>query len=210
MVLLRWFGVSCFEIRDSVTVVADPHDGKSIGLEQPKVKGDIVLVSHQHFDHASGKELVSKPGTEIMEKSGVRKFKGVEIEGIPYYREDTGKNVFFKFELDGFIICHLGDLGYSLSSGEVEKIKPVDILLVPTGGTGGNEGQKAIGVVEELEPRVVIPHHYMVEGMTVSISDGEEFLRLAKKKGWGMEEKKEAKIENLPEGKKVIRLESQT
>lgn len=210
MISFRWFGISCFEIRNSETIVTDPHNGASIGLKKPEVKGDIVLVTHQHFDHASGKDLASKKETEIIEKSGKQKVRGVEIEGIPYYREDTGKNIFFKFTLNEFKICHLGDLGYDLSRKEVDKIKPVDIALVPVGGTGGHEGQEAVQVVEELEPKIIIPHHYAVEGMALFISSEKEFLQLAKDKGWEIKERREAKIDSLPERSKIIKLTCQT
>ena len=49
--MITWHGHSCFEIKDGVTVVTDPHDGKSIGVKPPVVKADIVLISHEHFDH---------------------------------------------------------------------------------------------------------------------------------------------------------------
>jgi len=207
MLTLRWFGISCFEITNKVTIVTDPHDGESLGLHPPDIKGDLILITHQHFDHASGREVVSKADSEIVEESGKWEVKGIEIEGVPYHREEAGENVFFKFELDGFRICHLGDLGYSLSSKEVEKIKPVDILLVPVGGTGGHEGREAAKVIEDLKPRIVIPQHYMVEGMTVPISSKKEFLQLAIDRGWLVEERKEARIKSLPERRKIIVLE---
>ena len=49
--IVTWHGHSCFEVKDRIVVVIDPHDGKSIGIKPPVVKADIVLVSHDHFDH---------------------------------------------------------------------------------------------------------------------------------------------------------------
>jgi len=38
MVAIRWYGQSCFEIREGdLRVVTDPHDGKSIGLPAPLI-----------------------------------------------------------------------------------------------------------------------------------------------------------------------------
>jgi len=34
-------------------LVTDPHDGKSIGISAPDVSGDIILMSHDHYDHNS-------------------------------------------------------------------------------------------------------------------------------------------------------------
>ncbi|HPP45766.1 MAG TPA: MBL fold metallo-hydrolase, partial [Methanomassiliicoccaceae archaeon] len=43
---IAWHGHSCFEVHDSLVVVTDPHDGKSIGIKPPVVKADICLISH--------------------------------------------------------------------------------------------------------------------------------------------------------------------
>ncbi|UCF09255.1 MAG: MBL fold metallo-hydrolase, partial [Thermoplasmata archaeon] len=48
---IRWHGHACFEIGDGTTIVTDPHDGKSIGIKPPNTKADVVLISHDHFDH---------------------------------------------------------------------------------------------------------------------------------------------------------------
>ncbi|KXA98743.1 hypothetical protein AKJ39_00940 [candidate division MSBL1 archaeon SCGC-AAA259J03] len=207
MVLFRWFGLSCFEIKDSVTIVTDPHDGESLGLNRPNIKGDIVTISHGHFDHVSGKELVSKEDTEVVDGTGKFEVKGIQFEGISNREGDErGRNIYFVFELDGFRICHLGDLGYSLESDNIEALEPVDILLLPVGGTGGHEGREAINVVKELSPSIVIPMHYMIRGLNVKISSEEEFLDLMAEEGWRIEEKKEAVIERLPEEKEIIKL----
>jgi len=55
MVLVKWWGHACFEVRDEVVLVIDPHDGQSVNMDPPRVKADIVLVSHGHGDHASGR-----------------------------------------------------------------------------------------------------------------------------------------------------------
>lgn len=211
MVSFRWFGQACFEIKNSVTVVTDPHDGGSIGLKQPNIKGDIVSVSHRHFDHASGRELVSKKDTEVMEGSGKLEVKGIEVEGIESFHDKAegdkrGENTIFVFELDDFRICHLGDLGHKLSDEKIEEIKPVDILLIPVGGNYTIDAQEAVDVVKDLEPEIVMPMHYKVKCLEVNISSEEKFLQLVKDEGWEIEEKDKAKVKSLPEERKVIKL----
>ncbi|KXA97245.1 hypothetical protein AKJ38_01615 [candidate division MSBL1 archaeon SCGC-AAA259I14] len=214
MVSFRWFGQACFEIKDSVTIVTDPHDGDSVGLTHPDVKGDIVTISHGHFDHASGKDIVSKEDSVVVEGSGKREVKGIKVEGFDSYHDKAqgskrGENTIFVFELDGFEICHLGDLGHKLSNEKIDRIKPVDILLIPVGGNYTINAQEAVDVVKELKPQIIIPMHYKVKGLEVDISDEDDFIRLVKDENWEISEEEEAKIEKLPEQRKVIKLTCQ-
>lgn len=51
-VTVRWWGHSCFSLRDSANrvLLIDPFDD-TVGYPIPKIKPDAVLVSHEHFDH---------------------------------------------------------------------------------------------------------------------------------------------------------------
>lgn len=211
MVSFRWFGQACFEIKNSVTIVTDPHDGVSIGLNKPNIQGDIVSISHRHFDHASGEELVSKEDTEVIEDNEKREIKGIIVEGIGSFHDKVegdkrGENTIFVFELDGFRICHLGDLGHKLSDEKSKGIRPVDVLLIPVGGNYTINAREAIDVIKDLETKIVIPMHYKIKGLEVDISSKEEFIQLVKSEGWEIEEKDKAKIKSLPEERKVINL----
>ncbi len=63
--------VTCWEITNDITLVTGPHDGKSIGISAPDVAGDIILVSHDHYDYNSvasvekNKLKVLRVGNEI-------------------------------------------------------------------------------------------------------------------------------------------------
>lgn len=208
MVSLRWFGQACFEISGSITVVTDPHDGGGVGLKPPQTKGDVVTISHGHFDHADGVNLVRKEDTKVVGEEGITEAKGIVFEGIKTFHDksqgsERGENLVFKFELDGFKICHLGDLGHKLGN-TAEKIKPVDILLIPVGGKFTIDGKEAKEVVEELQPRVVIPMHYKIRGLKVPISGPDDFLE-----GEEVVAEDELVLEKLPEEREIVKLNPQ-
>ncbi|KXB06239.1 hypothetical protein AKJ52_02415 [candidate division MSBL1 archaeon SCGC-AAA382C18] len=208
---IKWFGLSCFEIEDSTTIVTDPYDGNLFGLDQLDVKGDIVSISHSHLDHNSGKYLARKKETEIIDKPGERVAKGIKVEGIPNETNyKRGNNIYYIFELDRIRICHLGDLGYRLSERKIDEIKPVDVLLIPVGGTEGHEGREAIDLLDKIDASIIIPMHYGVEGMDIGLSDIGRFLESAKEKDLEIIEKDEIEIETLPKNKKIIKLACQT
>jgi len=112
--------------------------------------------------------------------------KGVRVEGIEAdhdteHGRKRGKVTLFRFELDGFAFCHLGDLGTSLDEAAVEKISPVDFLFVPVGDVftiGPGDAKRGI---ESVKPRVAIPMHYRVPGLGLALQPVQSFLKMCDK-----------------------------
>ena len=58
---IDWFGQSCFRIREAnVTAVADPYD-KSIGYTLPRLRADILTVSHDAPGHSAVGAVKGEP-----------------------------------------------------------------------------------------------------------------------------------------------------
>ena len=87
-----------------------------------------------------------------------------------------GNNVIFKFDIDGIIFCHLGDLGEPCSTELLEKIGKVDVLLIPIGGTYTIDAAQAYEYAQKIAPKVVIPMHYKPLDGALDISSADEFL----------------------------------
>ena len=176
---ITWHGHSCFEIQDEISVVIDPHDGKSIGIKPPVVKSDIVLVSHDHFDHNCVRIVKGDP--KVIRDYGETECHGLRIKGVSTYHDDDygskrGKNIVFCFEMDGMRFCHCGDLGHVLTKEQAEEIGAVDILFIPVGGVFTIDAADAKKVVDILKPSVIIPMHYYIGGLSISINSIDEFL----------------------------------
>ena len=182
--LVRWHGHSCFEIQNGsgLTMVTDPHDGKSIGIKPPVVSADIVLMSHDHFDHNC--DRVVQGDKEVVTGSGEKSVKGIPIKGVHSFHDEDkgakrGENIMFKFEVDGIKLCHLGDLGELLDQEQVDALGDIDILFIPVGGTFTLDAGGAWQVIKVLNPRVIIPMHFRVGGLSLSIASVEGFLAKA-------------------------------
>jgi len=176
---VAWHGHSCFEVKDAVTVVTDPHDGKSIGMRMPVVKADLLLISHDHFDHNCSR--VVKGDFVTVRDPGQRTEKGVKVFGLQTFHDDRegtkrGRNVIFKFELDGVRFCHCGDLGHLLSSDQLRDLSPVDVLFVPVGGVFTIDGGQARKLVNQLKPKIAVPMHFRVGSLSLSIQTADSFL----------------------------------
>ncbi len=179
---IRWHGHACFEIENEKVVVTDPHDGKSIGIKPPYVEGDIILVSHDHFDH-NAVRLVNKSTSKVVREAGSRTLDNIKIKGLSSYHDmaegsKRGDNIIYKFQDEGISFCHLGDLGHMLDDAVIEKLKPVDFLFIPVGGTFTIGPEIAKKVVDKIKPSIAVPMHYKVGGLSLDIQSVNSFLSL--------------------------------
>ena len=78
--------------------------------------------------------------------------------------------------MDGLDVCHLGDLGEDCSSDLIEMILPVNVLLIPVGGTYTIDAKMAKEYVDRIMPDIVIPMHYRAKGCKLDIDKVDDFL----------------------------------
>jgi len=178
---IDWFGQSCFRIREAnVIAVTDPYD-KSIGYTLPRLRADIVTVSHAAPGHSAASAVKGEP--KVVTRPGEYEVKGVFITGIQTWRgagakgEPKEENTVFVFEFGELTVCHLGDLSQVLSQAQVEALPDIHVLLVPVGGGGALDADKAAEVVSLLEPRIVIPMHYRTPYLSLTLDPLSKFLK---------------------------------
>ncbi len=176
-----WFGHSCLRLREGgVTIITDPYD-KSIGYNLPRLRADIVTVSHDSPGHAAV-TAVKRDG-KTLTRPGEYEIGGVFVTGIQTWRasgeEGAAKeeNTVFVFEFGDLTVCHLGDLAKVLTQAQVEALPGIDVLLTPVGGGGALDADDAAEVISLLEPRIVIPMHYQTEIADLSLDPLGRFLK---------------------------------
>src|SRR6266498_565406 len=154
---ITWFGQSCFRIEAKEgSILIDPFS-KEIGLRPPKIKDDIVLVTHQHYDHNSVTD--ANPEAFIIDNPGEYERKNIQIQGLLTYHDksqgaERGLNTVYVIKAEDMAVCHLGDLGQEkLTDAQVEAIGDIDILLVPVGGTFTIDAKEAVEVINQIEPK---------------------------------------------------------
>lgn len=178
---VRYLGHACFEFtsNDGVKLITDPYT--KIGYELPEgLTADILTVSHGHFDHSFTSAVHAR---SIVSEMGVRFVDGIELQGIPSFHDPKlgalrGENIIYKIKMDGFTLCHMGDIGEECSGDLVEKIGNVDILFIPVGGTYTIDDHGAKRYIDALKPRVVVPMHYKPEDGALDIATADNFLAL--------------------------------
>lgn len=172
---ITWYGLSCFRIREGATVICDPYD-KSVGLTLPKVRADVVTISHDQPGHNAADRVQGEP--KVLRGPGEYEVSNIFITGATtYHRKQSAaameRNVLFFFQFGGLTVGHLGDLGEVPTQAEIEELNlgEVDILLVPVGGGSILDPTRAVEVIGMFEPKIVIPMHYNHPGLVSSLAD---------------------------------------
>ncbi len=191
---IRWLGHAGFEITSpkGKVILVDPWlEGPTTwaGLRE-LVSADVVLVTHDHFDHACS-------AGEILKRSGALLVANVEtaarIKEEWKLTEDRvvfggfGMNVGGSFDLDGLNILmtqaihstatgvpcgyiltmedgrrlyHAGDTGLFETMKLYGELYPLEVAMLPIGGVFTMDPVQAVAAVKLLRPKRVIPMHY--------------------------------------------------
>ncbi len=176
---IHWLGHDSFRIdAGGVVIYTDPFRIKK-SKEAPKA--DLVLITHEHYDHCSPEDVeeISDEETVILappdclgkfsrgKASGVRpgdsiSAAGVEVEVVPAY--NIGKKfhpkenqwVGYIFQAGGKRIYIAGDTDYI---PEMKGIR-ADIALLPVSGTYVMTAEEAAQAALDIKPAVAVPMHY--------------------------------------------------
>ncbi|MFH0768425.1 MAG: MBL fold metallo-hydrolase, partial [Chloroflexota bacterium] len=152
---INWLGHSCFVIKGtSATIITDPYP-PDLGYSLGNPTARIVTVSHQHPGHSYVQGVAGEP--KLVTGPGEYEINGVLIAGVSTFHDaeggkKRGKNTVYIIEVDGVVVCHLGDLGHVLATTQIEEIDNVDVLLLPVGGVSTINATMAAEIVRQLEP----------------------------------------------------------
>ncbi len=190
---IKWLGHDCMVI-DSVegsypVIYFDPYQLEAMDKTgASKVKADIILITHEHFDHCSPEDVKKILGDNtaiVTEKDSAKKLKkelGKAVEGkieiVAPGQSITVKEVFIdavhsyninkKFHPKknnwlGFVVNLGGVKVYH--AGDTDMIPEMsdvkcDIAFLPVSGTYVMTAQEAIDAALTINPQVAIPMHY--------------------------------------------------
>ena len=166
---ITYIGHSCFVIKGKeATLVVDPYDPEMVGYKLPKLKAEIVLVTHDHEGHNNVSGISEHE--LLVEGPGEYETHDIFIQGIDTFHDGqkgakNGRNTIYLIDIDNFNILHLGDLGHELSKENMAKIPDVNVLLIPVGGKSTIDAEAASKVISSLEPNYVVPMHYATDDL---------------------------------------------
>lgn len=169
---------------DRLNVLTDPLSVSEAGLKFPKSKADVVLYSDPKLHGA--KDVIKKEKLNI-ENDTERKMIEIsspgeyELGGVMVRRDiNTG----FYILDEGYLrIVYAGYLGKDTKVDIFKNLGDVDVLILPVGdGERFPEFDTIEKIVSEVEPLLLIPSGFYVDGMDASMSNLkhiEDFIKQA-------------------------------
>ena len=96
-----------------------------------------------------------------------------------------------------------------MTDQQIEDIGSIDVLLLPVGGGGALNPSEAAEVVTQLEPAIVIPMHYRLDGAAVEgLLPLDNFCREMGSKDLTPEPKLSVTRSSLPSEVRIVVLEN--
>jgi len=178
---ISFVGHSCFRLRGrDASVVIDPY-GKGIGLTTlvpSRFSADVLAITHDHPGHNNAAMVGGDP--KVINGPGEYEVKGVSVQGVSAFHDDEGgarlgRVTMYAITIDEVVVAHLGDLGHGLSEAQQSQLGTIDVLLLPVGGGNSLSATAAAAVVNQLEPKVVVPMHYRLPGLKQELDDPQHF-----------------------------------
>ncbi len=212
---LKWLGHACFMVQTvkGRVLIIDPWiTGNPLCPVELKdiSQADLVLVTHDHFDHASNAADIAKQtgamvvgcpetvgrlklGQALPEGQVILGGIGMNIGGTfrageisitmtqALHSSETGVPVGYVIKLeDGTTLYHAGDTGIFGSMELLGKMYEIDIAFLPIGGCFTMDPLQAAEAVKMLRPRLVIPMHYRT--FPILEQDASPFVKLVKER----------------------------
>ena len=179
MIKMKWFGHSFWKITtDKISIVIDPFTDIGYNMDID-ITADVLLSSHDHFDHNNIDLIKGNP--LVLKEEGIFSHAGSTFELIQVWHDkekgtQRGKNLLMKFTAGGKTFLHCGDLGHIPSPEIINKIKNIDVLLLPVGGVFTIDAKEAIKLVDLIKPKVIFPIHYKTPALNFELAPVDDFL----------------------------------
>jgi L-ascorbate metabolism protein UlaG (beta-lactamase superfamily) len=184
-VTISFLGHASFEIETpaGVRVVTDYN-----GVNVPATPPDIATMNHAHSTHYT---LYPPPGIAHVlhgwQENGVVPnydlvLRDLRVSNLPTNIRDWSGgteaygNSIFVFETAGLCIAHLSHLHHLLEPQDLAALGRIDVVMVAVDGAWTMSQQDAAAVVDQLQPRLVLPMHYFTRNVL------ERFLELERGK----------------------------
>ena len=137
-----------------------------------EVRCDLGLITHAHFDHDAVDRLPE--AASILRMPGEFSTGDLQIRGIGDFHSGASRlrdfpNVMFRLDAGGISFLHIGDNRVEWPPEVASAVGDIDVLLVTVDDSNHLLTYEQVdSLIQRLQPKVVIPMHYAIPGLTAS------------------------------------------
>lgn len=212
--VINWYGEACFRIQTGDTVVLTDPFPANVGLTPPRGKVDVILRTRTELP------IPYTPEREDfhVEGPGEYEVKGIEIMGFPCLPAgrparpvggDAPKNggetleTVYRVKAEGLRIALFGHIAEVPDAEVLERLGEVDVLFIPAGGAPFLSVEKAVKLVRQVNPKIVVATLFKIPKLERKAGDVKEFLEEIEQKATP-QEKLVIKKKDLPLSLQVV------
>jgi L-ascorbate metabolism protein UlaG (beta-lactamase superfamily) len=206
---ITWFGLSSFKIvGKDITIITDPF-GSDTGLSPVRGAADVIISSSS--ENSTSNNFSSIQGTPfLVSGAGEYDIKSAFIMGTSAENKELGKITIYSIELEDIRIAFIGPIKQPvLTDAQKEIFEGADIVLVPVGGKNVLDFDVAAKIATNLEPFIIVPHSYKIDGLELPLEKIDKFLKEMGGKSEELEKLSLKKKELVGESTQVIILTPQ-
>jgi L-ascorbate metabolism protein UlaG (beta-lactamase superfamily) len=165
--IINYLGLSAFRLQiNGTSILLDPP-AEASGLKLSRMQNDIVIYSQAGIGDKKDKSFV-------IDLAGEYEVKEIFIYGL----ETEDGRLIYLIETENMRLVHLGGLSQvKLTPEQLERLEGADVLFVPVGGGDSLTAKQAAELVNQLEPRLVIPMNYKIPGVKLKLDSLDDFKK---------------------------------
>jgi hypothetical protein len=161
------------------TLVTDPY-ASDRGLRFPRTLApDVMVLSHQDRKRfpAASEVFTNEPFT--IADPGEYEVKGMFVYGLAMPQEGVPwpNPIVYRFEIEGMSVGFVASLSQVPTDEQIGRLENIDVLLLPVGGGDQLNAKQAIEVINEVEPRIVVPLGFHIDGVKEKLGTVDAFCK---------------------------------
>lgn len=172
---IQWYGLTSFSVKTKTgTIVVDPYKAES-GLKMPQVKANVVLFSDENNPLNNPEVVSGEP--RVFNWPGEYEVSEIAFS-MQEFADKDAKSMIIHIYTEGMHICLLSNAAIPVSEELISALGSVDVFLVPVSKDRGGY-DKVHTIIEEVEPRIVIPVYFQIDGLKKALDPVEPFMKQA-------------------------------
>jgi len=174
IMIIELLGLSATKIQSNSTTILLSPPGEKSEIKTSRFKADCVVLGNPDD------KINVEPREEklfIVDSVGEYEASGIFIYSSQTPSSGKIESLMTLLKIENITIAHLANLNQELSPKQLELFEGADILIIPVGGKGVLDAKRAKQIIEQIEPRIVIPMHFKQKGIKTEYDEKEKFFK---------------------------------